>query len=86
MKNFQKNLVKKDNVLARGETTGHSHRIEGNASVMMDVNGNQFVEVFEDSRLLHEEHHEQEIEKGKYEVIIQREVDLVDETVKQVTD
>lgn len=60
-----------DNVLARGEVTGHSHRIEG-AKVFRS--GNQLlVQVEELGRVVHEEHGSFEITPGIYEVVRQRE-------------
>jgi hypothetical protein len=63
-----------DNVLARGETTGHSHRIEG-AKVYRSPSDRLLVVVEEEASLVHEEHKQLQIPKGIYEVIHQREYD-----------
>ena len=50
----------------------------------MDSN-QQFVEVFNDAELVHEEHNNLIILSGKYEVIRQREVDLTNE-IRRIAD
>ena len=65
-------LKEKDNVLARGEATGHSHRIEG-AKVYVTGDGMQVVQVERAARLVHEEHGEMAIPQGTYEVVLQEE-------------
>ena len=65
-------LKEKDNVLARGEATGHSHRIEG-AKVYVTEDGMQVVQVERAARLVHEEHGEMAIPHGTYEVVLQQE-------------
>ena len=65
-------LKEKDNVLARGEATGHSHRIEG-AKVYVTEDGMQVVQVERAARLVHEEHGEMVIPQGTYEVVLQEE-------------
>ena len=50
----------------------------------MDLN-QQFVEVFDDAALVHEEHNNIIIPSGKYEVIRQREVDLTNE-IRRIMD
>jgi hypothetical protein len=71
-----------DNVLARGEATGHSHRIEG-ARVFR--NGDQLLlQVEQEAQLVHEEHGLIQVPRGDYEVVRQREYNPVME--RQVTD
>ena len=82
---FPENLNIKDNILAKGEKTGHFHELVGDVQVMIDNKGNQFAQVKQDSQLVHQEHHVLTIPKGKYAVIQQREVDLLGE-VRQVSD
>jgi hypothetical protein len=65
-------LKEKDNVLARGEATGHSHRIEG-AKVYVTKDGMQVVQVERAARLVHEEHGEIAVGPGLYKVVVQRE-------------
>ena len=67
-----------DRILARGETTGHSHRMEG-GKVMRSGNGQLYVVVEEPTRLLHEEHGIQEVQEGVYEVVGQREYSPLNE-------
>lgn len=79
-----KGAIVKDNVLAKGEITGHSHRIVGNTQTYI-MDGQQFVMVNEASVLQHEEHKPITVPKGMYKVRIQREYTLTEE-VRQVTD
>jgi len=80
-------VKKKDNVLAFGETTGHSHKFPDQkcAQVYADESSNQFVEVTEKTMLVHDEHTNHTVEPGIYKVTIQREFDLV-EGVRKVSD
>lgn len=82
-----KNLTKKDNVLAYGEITNHHHRFAPTAQVTVfaDANKQQFVQVKAKSVLEHEDHAHIQIPKGMYEVVIQREFDLV-EGIRKVMD
>ncbi|MDE2439055.1 MAG: hypothetical protein KGN01_06750 [Patescibacteria group bacterium] len=70
----------KDKILARGEVTGHNHRIEGaKARVLRSASGQLLVELEEPAKLVHEEHGTIELEAGNYEVIRQREYDPIKE-------
>ena len=73
-------------VLAYGEFTGHKHQFLGPFSELyIDIEGNQYVYLGQDSLLAHEEHANMMIPEGIYEVIIQREFDLLEGT-RQVAD
>lgn len=86
IKELPKGLKEKDNVLLKGETTGHSHRFEGaGVKTMVDNSGNQFCVVEQPSLLVHEEHHQITVPVGIYAIRRQREFDLV-KGVKQVCD
>jgi len=79
-------VVEKDKTLAYGEVTGHSHRFENSAvCVFKDASERQFVQVEQESTLIHEEHAHAQVPVGIYEVRIQREVDLLGE-VRTVLD
>jgi len=65
---------KEDLIIARGETTGHVHRLDG-GQVLVDVAGNLFLNLIQEQTLLHEEHKPIVIPAGKYRVIKQREYD-----------
>jgi hypothetical protein len=69
-----------DNVLARGETTGHAHRIVG-GDLYRSPGSNQLLVVVseEEATLVHEEHKHLQIPKGTYRVINQREYDPLQE-------
>lgn len=72
-------------VLAYGETTGHSHMLDGNVEYY--DNGNSFLiaSVRGSAELVHEEHGIIEVPKGDYLVIRQRELDIV-EGIRRVSD
>jgi hypothetical protein len=62
-------------ILARGEVTGHSHRIEPNSSAVLFESGNEtFLQVTESgANVIHEEHKPIELPPGLYRVWRQRE-------------
>lgn len=61
-------------ILAYGEVTGHSHRIEtpGTAEVWEDGR-NLYLQVLQTARVIHEEHHPITLSPGTYRVWQQRE-------------
>jgi len=65
----------KEKILARGEATGHHHSIEiTNATEsFVDSAGLLYLNLQENTTLIHQEHAPIEIPKGFYRVIIQRE-------------
>src|SRR5688572_4056500 len=73
----QARKVKGELVLARGELTGHAHRIvEGQASLHSLIDGAMFLRVTSRfAKLYHEEHEDIRLPKGDYEVRRQREFD-----------
>jgi len=71
-------------ILAWGEVTGHKHQIKAYGSLYQTDNG-MLLECLQDTVLEHEEHAPIPLEKGVYEVIQQREFDIV-EGIKQVMD
>ena len=83
VKGTQKQM--KECILAEGEVTGHFHRLKG--QILESVTETErFIEVQgQDAMLSHEEHDTLTIPEGKYQVLIQREVDLLGE-VRQVMD
>lgn len=66
---------KSGSILARGEFTGHSHRIQESAAVQLwELNGETFLEVkAERATLIHEEHKPIVLAKGLYRYWMQRE-------------
>ncbi|MFH1022883.1 MAG: hypothetical protein V1809_05800 [Planctomycetota bacterium] len=63
-------------VLAEGEVTGHAHRVAGDGSVLLETDGGRrFLDVREESILVHEEHGPVTLPPGFFEVKIQREYD-----------
>ena len=69
-------LKNKDLTLAYGEITGHQHRLL-TGSVVVDTNGTQYVELSVPTQLVHEEHDTLELPKGCFQVLLQREYDVV---------
>jgi hypothetical protein len=65
------NAQPKDNILARGEATGHKHQIVNGK--VFSANNQQYVMAEQKTKLVHEEHNELDIPEGVYEVRIQRE-------------
>lgn len=85
--------------LQRGETTGHSHRFEGNTVRLFStpdktLNGMRihthdgvcYIEVTQPSALVHEEHKTINVEPGIYEVDLVREYDWESEEMRRVID
>ena len=71
-----KHAVKQsDLILARGELTGHAHRVELDGSAeMYEHEGNLFLKVlYSPARIVHEEHGPIELPPGMYRVWRQRE-------------
>jgi hypothetical protein len=62
-------------ILARGEVTGHSHRIaERGAAQLYEINGVLYLDVVAAlATLIHEEHGPITLPQGRYRVWIQRE-------------
>ena len=77
-------LTPKDRTLARGEVTGHHHTLEA-GEVFVDGGGQQFVQLAAPAVLAHQEHAPLTLPKGVYEVVLQREFDVV-EGVRRVLD
>lgn len=76
---------KKEAILAEGEITGHFHRLESPELLYGKEQETQYIEIKKPAKLSHEEHNTIVIPEGKYQVLIQREVDLLNET-RQVMD
>lgn len=74
--------------LAKGEATGHRHRItRGVAELYLLAVGIMYLKVLSKfATLYHEEHEEIELPKGDYEVLIEREYDWVEGLEKKVVD
>ena len=62
-----------ETVLVHGETTGHSHRLQGDFDLYRDGKNNVFFEVKSKAKVVHEEHKTIKLDQGKYALIRQRE-------------
>jgi hypothetical protein len=70
--------LKGEPVLARGEVTGHAHRIvEGKVRLYQITAGILYLKVLSDfAKLYHEEHEDIVLPQGDYEIRRQREFDV----------
>jgi hypothetical protein len=64
--------LRPDNVIVRGEATGHSHRLQ-EGRVWADAQGNLFLEVPVPTQVAHQEHQPIALPAGFYQVTRQRE-------------
>lgn len=84
----QARKVRGELVLARGELSGHAHRIvEGKASLHQLAAGALYLSVKSAfAKLYHEEHEDVRLPKGDYEIRRQREFDWLGSEVRNVAD
>jgi len=64
--------LKKDNVLVYGESTGHTHRLEG-GEVYQTPDSLLYLLIANKGKIVHEEHKPISLKAGKYGVIRQKE-------------
>ena|SRR5258708_29180588 len=77
----------KDKVLAYGEVTGHSHRFEDPENIdRYEYEGKTYLQVYNPTPLIHEEHNPLIIPVGDYEQIQEREYNYIEESMKKVVD
>lgn len=76
------------NVLAFGEVTGHSHRLTIPECVVLQEpkTMKKFINLNQETELIHEEHDTIQIPKGLFEVVNEREFDPFEQEIKQVLD
>lgn len=73
-------------ILAYGEITGHHHGFDMQACVQVYQDGDtKYLEVYDESVLLHQGHNVFEVPKGTYEVVRPRELDEM-AVARQVSD
>jgi hypothetical protein len=84
----QARKVRGELILARGEVTGHAHRIiEGKAFLYQLASGLLYLRVLSEfAKLYHEEHEDIQLPKGDYEIRRQREFDWFGSEVRYVAD
>lgn len=79
--------ILKDKTLAYGEVTGHSHRFTQPENIeRYELDGKLYLQVFQPTPLIHEEHQQQIILSGMYEQIQEREWNYIDEEMAKVID
>ena len=75
----------KGNILVRGEVTGHAHRLDTpGAFQILETPDALYVEITQETNIVHEEHDPITLQKGKYKVWVQRE--YTPESVRRVID
>lgn len=78
---------KKDNIVAYGEVTGHSHRFSSTDQIVYQtLAGQLFAKVKKQTSLIHEEHNTLEIDPGIYKVGAEREFDYFENELRGVVD
>lgn len=66
--------------LAKGEVTGHTHRVTEGEAEIVDVNGTWYLRVKSPSVVIgHEEHAPVTVKQGSYQILRQREYDDFEE-------
>ena len=77
-----------DGILARGETTGHAHRVGTlDAAELYEMDGKMFLAVGENGvSIVHEEHHPVTLDPGNYEVHIDKTFDYSAKQLRNVAD
>ena len=83
-RNLQNAKRQRDNVLVYGEATGHAHRVEGEAAIVMETPKGKAIDASKAFQVVHEEHDTIEIPEGFYRVIRQREYD--EKAIRYVND
>ncbi|MFN8657154.1 MAG: hypothetical protein U0105_12515 [Candidatus Obscuribacterales bacterium] len=60
-------------VLAWGEVTGHAHAVSAATATYYKFGGGNYLQVHEDTKLVHEEHRAIDLPVGVYKIVLQRE-------------
>lgn len=63
---------RQDKIILAGEVTGHTHRLV-QGRVLEDTRGALFLEVLQQTQVVHEEHRPLSLEPGSYQITRQRE-------------
>lgn len=75
--------------IALGEATGHHHTLypakEGKVR-LVELNGRRFIDVGAEYFLRHQEHKEQRILPGVYEIVMEKEYDPLEKAMRKVVD
>lgn len=80
-----KEIAKGEKILAYGEVTGHKHLLKGDAMFFL-FNNQVLVDVgSKGAELIHEEHNNLQVPEGRYAVVLQRELDIL-QGIRQVLD
>jgi hypothetical protein len=82
------NKISQKFVIARGETTGHSHRLVDfdEAIILQDRNGRYYLNLPQKARVIHEEHAPIELDDGYYEIWREQEYDYWERAGRKIID
>lgn len=78
--------VAEDNILARGESTGHKHQLLGGNAQILRQKSQQFIEVIAPCELTHEEHGIIPFDVGLKIVLEQHQYNPYSEAMEKVQD
>jgi len=74
-------------IIAEGETTGHKHQLEDlEKAQLLQIDSLLFLDVLEETRIIHEEHNPVTLPPGTYEVGFVMEYDHFEEETKRIKD
>ncbi|HEX6480454.1 MAG TPA: hypothetical protein VF043_16570 [Ktedonobacteraceae bacterium] len=74
---------RQDKIILAGEVTGHTHRLV-QGRVLEDARGALFLEVLQQTQVVHEEHRPLSLEPGSYQITRQRE--YTPEAIREIED
>ena len=78
---------KDTNILAEGEFTGHKHELVTKEKVIFqDVEGNLYVDLKQQTKLVHQEHNTIVLPATKYRVLIKRNYNPFQKRIEEVRD
>lgn len=76
--------------IALGEATGHHHTLYPTSDTsrvrLVEIEGRRFLDVGTEYFLRHQEHKEQRIVPGVYEIVIEKEYDPFEKAMRKVVD
>jgi hypothetical protein len=87
-KKFKKKIFKNQFIVARGEATGHAHKLVDfeKIIVLQDTEGKFYLNLPQNTKLIHEEHLPIELESGYYQVLKEKEYDYFLEEIRKILD
>lgn len=78
---------REDRILAFGEVTGHAHRVTGGVVYDdPDYESGRYMDVAEEATVMHEEHQPMTLPAGEYRTGVVREMDHLQDAIREVQD